>query len=177
MRYVVGVVVAAIAALFGTASRRPDTFGVSRSTAVGASPEQIFPLINDFHQWVRWSPFDKLDPAMTKTFSGPDQGVGAGYSWVGNRKAGAGSMKIIGSVPSSSVSIAMEFLKPFKSHSTVNFTMEPVGADTSVTWAMVGKSHIMSKVMGVFVSMDRLIGKDFAEGLANLKREAESATE
>ena len=184
MPYVLGAVAAAIAALIGVASRKPATFTISRSTTINAPAETIFPLVNDFHQWVTWSPFEKLDPAMTKTFSGPDAGVGATYGWTGNKKAGAGSMRITETKPSSNVTIAMEFLKPFKSKSTAIFDITPAapgtanatsGAAANVTWSMTGKNQLVSKVMSVFVSMDKLIGKDFAEGLANLKREAEAS--
>jgi uncharacterized protein YndB with AHSA1/START domain len=176
--YVVLVIVAAIAGLFGFASRKPATYAVTRSTSIDAPPEHIFRMINDFHEWAKWSPFEKLDPAMAKTFGGADSGVGSLYAWVGNKRAGAGSMHITGSKPSSHVTIDMTFLKPFKSQSTVNFTIEPSASGTRqasrVTWAMTGNNQFISKVMSVFVSMDKLIGKDFAEGLANLKREAES---
>lgn len=173
MPYVLALV-AAIGGLLAFASTKPPTFSVVRSTTINAPADRIFALINDFHQWAAWSPFEKLDPAMTKTFTGPDAGVGAAYAWTGNKKAGAGSMTITGATPSSNVVIAMAFLKPFKSESTVNFTIEPLGSAHTVTWAMSGKNQLISKVMSVFMSMDKLIGKDFAEGLANLKRVAES---
>ncbi len=176
MPYVLALIVAAIGSLFAVASRKPETFGVSRSTTIHASADRIFGLVNDFHQWAAWSPFEKLDPAMNKTFSGPTSGPGASYAWKGNKKAGAGSMTISSATPSSQVNIAMAFLKPFKSESTVQFSIEPSGLANQVTWTMSGKNQLISKVMSVFVSMDKMIGKDFAEGLANLKREAESAS-
>ena len=176
MPYVVVLFVAAIGSLFAVASRKPETFSVTRSTTIHAPADRIFGLINDFHKWASWSPFEKLDPAMSKTFSGPDSGPGASYSWTGNKKAGAGSMTISGALPSSSVTIAMAFLKPFKSESTVQFSIEPSGLANHVTWTMSGKNQLASKVMSVFMSMDKIIGKDFAEGLANLKRESESAS-
>jgi Polyketide cyclase / dehydrase and lipid transport len=176
MPYVLAIVAAALASLFAVASRKPETFRVARSTVIDAQADRIFGLINDFHQWTLWSPFEKLDPAMTKTFSGPDRGPGASYAWTGNKKAGAGSMTISSSTPSSSVGIAMAFLKPFKSQSTVQFLIEPSGLANQVTWTMSGRNQLASKVMSVFMSMDKMIGKDFAEGLANLKREAESTS-
>jgi hypothetical protein len=175
MPYVVALVVAAFGSLFAVASRKPETFSVARSTVIDAPADHIFGLINDFHQWTSWSPFEKLDPAMTKTFSGPTSGAGASYAWTGNKKAGAGSMTISGATPSSQVNIAMAFLKPFKSESTVQFLIEPSGAANQVTWTMSGKNQLFSKVMSVFMSMDKLIGKDFAEGLTNLKRVAETS--
>jgi hypothetical protein len=107
MPYVLTIVAAALASLFAVASRKPETFSVARSTTIDAPADRIFALINDFHQWTSWSPFEKLDPTMSKTFSGPDRGPGASYAWTGNKKAGAGSMTISSATPSSSVSIAM----------------------------------------------------------------------
>jgi Polyketide cyclase / dehydrase and lipid transport len=177
MPYVLALVVAAFGSLFAVASRKPETFAVCRSATINAPADRIFGLINDFHHWASWSPFEKLDPAMTKTFSGPESGPGSSYAWVGNRKAGAGSMTISSATPSSRVGIAMEFLKPFKSESTVQFVIEPSGAGHQVTWTMSGKNQLVSKVMSVFMSMDKLIGKDFAEGLSNLKRVAETSAD
>jgi hypothetical protein len=176
MYYVLGAIVVAIVLLLLVASTKPPAFSVERSATIDARPERIHPLINDFHLWQRWSPFEKLDPAMTKVYNGPDKGVGAVYAWNGNKKAGAGSMKIVESKFASNVTIEMGFLKPFKSQSTASFTIESEGPQSQVTWAMSGKNTLISKVMSVFFSMDKLIGKDFAEGLANLKREAESST-
>jgi uncharacterized protein YndB with AHSA1/START domain len=176
MSYFFVVAIGAIAALFGVASRKPNTFSVVRSATINAAPEKIFPMINDFHRWASWSPFEKLDPAMTKTFTGSDSGPGAMYGWSGNRKAGSGSMTITAVAPSTNVTIGMSFLKPFKSQSTVEFTLKPGAGGTEVTWNMTGKNLLASKVMSTFVSMDKVIGKDFAEGLANLKREAESTS-
>lgn len=180
MSYVLALVVVAIVALLVVASRKPETFSVTRSTVIDAPAERIFGLIDDFHQWAFWSPFEKLDPAMNKTFTGPSNGPGATYAWTGNKKAGAGSMTISSSTASSQVSIAMAFLKPFKSQSTVQFLIAPSGTSSvavpahEVTWTMSGKNQLVSKVMSVFMSMDKLIGEDFAEGLANLKRVAET---
>ncbi len=175
MVYLVVVLIGAIGALFGVASRKPATYTVTRSTHIDAPPEQVFPLINNFRRWEKWSPFEKLDAAMKKTYSGADEGAGSKYAWVGNKKAGVGSMEIRQSTPSSEVTIDMSFLKPFKSTSMITFTIEPVGAASKVTWAMNGQNQLISKVMSVFVSMDKLIGKDFVEGLANLKREVEQS--
>ncbi len=177
MPYVLALVVAAFGSLFAVASRKPETFSVSRTATINAPADRIFGLINDFHKWASWSPFEKLDPAMTKTFSGPESGPGSSYSWTGNKKAGAGSMTISSATPSSSVGIAMAFLKPFKSESTVQFSIEPSGAANQVTWTMSGKNQLFSRVMSVFMSMDKMIGKDFAEGLSNLKRVAETSAD
>jgi uncharacterized protein YndB with AHSA1/START domain len=174
MVFLLGGLAAIVAALFGFASRKPDSYRVTRTVVTSAPADKLFTLINDFHNWEQWSPYEKLDANMQKTFSGPPQGQGATYEWMGNKKAGAGTMKITSATPSRKVSIAMVFLKPFKSESTIDFILEPNGAGTNVTWAMLGKNMFVSKLMTVFVSMDKLIGKDFEEGLANLKRVGEA---
>jgi hypothetical protein len=151
---------------------RPGTFRVERSLAIGASPAAIHPLINDFHQWSRWSPYERRDPEMTKTFSGAPAGVGAVYQWARNAQVGEGRMEIVDSTPAS-VTIQLDFLKPFKGHQTAEFTFAPSGGSTRVTWATFGATNYLSLLMSIFCSMDSLIGKDFEAGLANLKPIAE----
>ncbi len=158
-----------IAAILIFAATKPNTFVVQRSASIKAPPEKIFLLLNNLHVWGSWSPFEKLDPAMKKTFSGPDSGVGAVLAWDGNSKAGAGSMEISEAVTPSKVTMKLDFIKPFAGHNVVNFTLAPEGEATMVTWAMSGSSPYMMKVMGIFCNMDKLIGKDFEEGLGNLK--------
>ena len=167
------VIVVAIAALLAFAATRPDSFGLQRSVSIKAPPEKIFALINDFGQWAAWSPWEKLDPEMKRTRSGPDQGKGSVYGWEGNSKVGAGRMEILESMPSSKVDIKLDFIKPFEAHNITEFTMLPQGDTTQVTWAMQGPSPFITKLMGVFVSMDKMIGKDFEAGLANMKAAAE----
>jgi len=164
---------ALLLALLLFAATKPATFRVERSLAVQAPPERIFPLINDFHNWAAWSPFEKLDPAMKKTFSGVPSGPGAVYQWAGNGKAGEGRMEITGVKHDSLVTIDLNFLKPFPARNTAEFTLIPQGGATNVTWAVFGPMTFMGKVMCVFVSMDKMLGKDFAEGLANLKTVSE----
>lgn len=170
---IVAVIAAGLAGVLGAAARKPAVFTVSRSMDVAAPPQVIFPLIDDFRHWVTWSPWEKLDPGMKKSHTGSERGPGAVYAWEGNGKVGAGRMEITRTVPPSSVSIKLDFLRPFKASNTTEFTLDPVGDGTRVTWAMQGPSPFMNKVMSVFVNMDRLIGKDFEAGLANLKAEAE----
>lgn len=167
------VLLIAVAALLIYAATRPDTFGVQRTTRVNASPEKIFPLINDFQHFRAWSPYEKLDPAMTRTLSGAASGIGAVYAWEGKGNAGAGRMEIVESVPPFRVAIRLDFSKPFKAHNVVEFTLAPEGKGTNVTWAMHGRSPYMAKVMHVVFNMDRMIGSDFEAGLANLKALAE----
>ncbi len=145
-----------------------DTFRIARSTTVAASPDRIAPHIQDFRAWERWSPYEKLDPQMKKTFSGAERGAGASYAWEGNSKAGAGSMTIIDATPQK-VSIALHFTKPMRSENTAEFALEPDGAGTRVTWTMIGPMNLMMKVMSVFMNMDKMIGRAFEEGLGNLK--------
>jgi uncharacterized protein YndB with AHSA1/START domain len=166
-------VVLVVAAVLAFATTKPDTFRVERSASIKAPPEKIFPLINDFHQWPQWSPWEKLDPAMQRTHGGPAQGVGASYAWVGNSKVGEGRMEIVTSVPSSQIDIKLDFLKPFEAHNKALFTLKPEGDGTQVVWVMDGPAPFVTKLMSVFVSMDKMIGKDFEAGLANMKAAAE----
>ena len=151
------------------ASTKPDTFTVQRSAAIKAPAEKIFAVIDDFHRWPDWSPWEKLDPAIKRTLGGPANGKGATYAWEGNGKAGAGRMEIIESAPASKVGIQLDFIKPFEGHNIAEFTLTPQGDSTQVSWVMRGPTPFVSKLMQVFMSLDRVIGKDFEEGLANLK--------
>ncbi|MDJ0952239.1 MAG: SRPBCC family protein [Acidimicrobiia bacterium] len=150
-----------------------DTYTVQRSTTINASPESVYPHIVDFHNWSTWSPWEELDPEMDKTYSGPDSGVGAAYAWSGNRKVGQGSMEIKDVAEPSNVRIALEFLKPFKARNKTEFVLEPTGAGTEVTWTIKGRKTLLTRIMGIFRSMDAMIGPDFERGLARLKQVAE----
>lgn len=155
------------------AATRPDTFHVERSVTIKAPPEKIFPLINDFHLWNDWTPYNK-DPAMQKTFSGSPLGVGAHYAWEGNKEVGQGEISITEATPPTRVVLNLHIIKPFEGgNNPVVFTLKPADGHTNVTWAMDGQSHFMFKVMGLFISMDNMIGKDFEVGLAQLKVLAE----
>jgi len=167
------IVVVLIAAILGYAMTMPDSFRVQRTTSIKAPPEKIFSIINDFHRWGSWSPWEKMDPEMKRTYSGAASGKGAAYAWQGNSKVGEGRMEIADTSPSK-VTIKLDFMKPFEAHNTAEFTLEPKGDSTNVTWAMYGPSEFITKVMGVFVSMDKMVGKDFETGLANLKALAET---
>jgi uncharacterized protein YndB with AHSA1/START domain len=168
------VVVVLLAALLAYAATRPDTFLVKRAQTIQAPPERIYPAIADFRNWASWSPFEKLDPAMTKTFSGALNGKGAKYKWVGNDKAGEGQMEIVEAVAPTLVRIQLDFQKPFQAHNIAEFTLDAKGTSTDVTWAMHGPRPFLFKVMTIFISMDKMVGKDFEQGLANLKALAES---
>ena len=167
------IIVVLIAAVLIFAATKPDTFRVQRSASIKAPPEKIFALINDLHRWDAWSPWEKKDPAMKRTHSGAANGKGAVYEWDGNKDVGKGRMEITESSPPSKVAIKLDFIKPFEGHNIAEFTLKPEGDSTNVTWVMDGPAPFISKVMQVFFSMDKMIGKEFETGLANLKTIAE----
>ena len=150
-----------------------SSYEVSRSTYVDAGPTRVHGLVDDFHEWPAWSPWEGIDPDMQRTYSGPDTGVGARYAWRGNRKAGQGSMEITSSAPER-VGIELRFLKPWKAVSEIAFELTPSGDGTDVTWRMTGEQQGLMAVMGKVMPMDRLVGKDFEKGLARLKTAAEA---
>ena len=152
------------------------SYTVTRSSTIDAPPDRIYAQIIDFHHWAAWSPWEDLDPDLRKTFSGPASEPGATYEWSGNRKAGQGKMKIVEANEHSRISIALDFLKPFKSSSTTTFDLEPNGAETTVTWTMIGPTTLMTRLMGLFTSMDKMIGPDFEKGLDRLKSASEAPT-
>src|SRR2546430_6898076 len=167
------VIVVLVAALLVYAATRPDALHVQRAASIKAPPEKIFPLINDFHSWASWSPWEKLDPAMRRTNSGAAMGQGAVYEWEGNAKVGKGRMEITEVSPPTKVTVKLDFLKPIEGHNIAEFTLEPQGDSTSVTWVMRGPAPFLSKFIQVFISMDSMIGKEFETGLGNLKSIAE----
>lgn len=171
---IAAIVAFVIAAVLAFAATKPDVLRVQRAISIKAPPEKIFPLIDDLHNWAAWSPWEKLDPAMKKTHSGAAHGKGAVYAWEGNAKVGAGRMEITDLSQPSKVTIKLDFLKPLEGHNTAEFTLETQGDATQVSWTMVGPARFISKVMQVFFSMDRMIGKNFEDGLASLKRIAET---
>ncbi len=152
-----------------------DTFTVQRTTTIDAPPEQVYAHLIDFRRWANWSPWEDMDPNVAKTFSGAESGIGAKYAWSGNRKVGAGSMEITDAKEHSALEIALEFLKPFKASNTTTFTLEPQNGSTNVTWAMTGEKTLMTRIMGIFKSMDAMVGPDFEKGLARLKAASEGS--
>ena len=167
------VVVVLVVALLLFAATKPDTFRVQREASIKAPPEKIFAHINDLHRWGSWSPWEKLDPAMRRTYGGAVQGKGAVYEWDGNLNVGKGRMEITDTSPPSKVVIKLDFVKPFEAHNMAEFTLEAKGDLTNVTWAMYGPNPYLAKVIHIFFSMDRMVGKQFETGLANLKTIAE----
>jgi hypothetical protein len=172
----VGVVVLAVVVVVLIAASKPDTFKVERKAAIQAPSSAIFPNLEDFHRWAAWSPWEHLDPNMHKTYSGPPSGVGSSYAWSGNGDVGEGRMTVLESQPNEELKVKLEFLKPFAATNTTTYRLVPISGNngTQVTWTMEGPSPFMSKVFSVFADMDSMIGKDFENGLANLKRVSES---
>jgi uncharacterized protein YndB with AHSA1/START domain len=171
---VIAVVLAvAIAIVLILAATKPDSFSYARAIDIAAPAERIFPRINDFHQWAAWSPWENKDPAMKRTYEGAASGKGAIYCWEGDKNVGTGGMEIIEAEAPSKILIKLDFLKPFEAHNIAEFTMLPQGAGTRLTWVMRGPAPFISKLMQVFINFDRMIGKDFEIGLANLKKLAE----
>ncbi len=170
---IAAVLVCAVAALFVYAATRPGTLEVQRAARITAPPDKLFALVNDFSRWPAWSPYEKKDPAMKRTLSGPPSGKGAAYAWDGNKDVGKGRMQIADTAPPGRVTIDLDFEKPFAGRNVVVFTFETKGDATAVTWAMSGRSPFIAKLIGIFVDMDAMIGKDFEAGLANLKAIAE----
>ncbi len=166
---ILGGVVVLVVAVLGYAATRPDAFRIERTARIQAPPERIYALIHDFHTWKSWSPWEKLDPGMQKTYSGAANGKGAVYEWDGNKQVGKGRMEITEASSPSRVLIQLDFFKPFEAHNTAEFTLKAQGKGTDVTWAMSGRKPYLFKVMSLFCNMDKMIGKDFETGLANLR--------
>ncbi len=166
---VVGVLIAAVLIFAAT---RPDTFRVQRAASIKAPPEKIAAVLSDFRGWEAWSPWEKMDPAMKRSYSGAPKGKGAVYAWQGNSEVGQGRMEITEAAPSR-VALNLDFVKPFEVHNKVEFTLTPKGDATEVTWSMVGPVPYVAKIVHLFVDMDRMVGGQFEAGLANLKAVAE----
>jgi uncharacterized protein YndB with AHSA1/START domain len=173
LKKILAAAAALVAILLGYASTKPDTFRVERSATIHASPEKIFALINDFHSWRSWSPYEHLDPQLKRTYGNVTLGKGATYNWSGNGKAGEGRMEITESTAPTKVTIQLDFTKPFQASNVAEFLLEAKGGSTTVTWAMHGPNKYLSKVMGTLFNMDKMIGSDFEVGLQNLKTATE----
>ena len=167
---------AVIAAFAGIVALQPSNYSVTRSASIAAPPAEIFALVNDFHNWEAWSPWEKLDPAMKKTYAGAPAGIGATYMWAGNDQAGEGRMTVLESKPGERVGIKLEFIKPFASLCSTEFTFTPEGGGTVVNWTMSGENDFMGKAIALFSSMDKMVGPDFEKGLAQMKTLAEART-
>jgi len=153
---------------------QPSEFRIARIATMAAAPADVFAQVNDFHKWEAWSPWAKLDPNMKQTDEGAPAGVGAIHSWNGNNKVGEGRMTIMESRPNDLIRIKLEFMRPFRATNTAEFTFEPQGNQTVVTWAMTGRNNFMFKAFGMFMNMDKLLGNDFEKGLASMKSVVEA---
>jgi hypothetical protein len=169
---VIALIPILVLVVLGLAATRPKTFRVQRAMTIDAPAERIAPLIADFRRWADWSPYEKLDPALKRDYAGAESGKGAVYGWEGNQKAGAGRMEILEASPSK-ISIKLDFLRPMVAHNMADFLLEPDGTGTRVTWAMHGPNLWLGRIVGLFFNLDRMIGRDFETGLANLKRAVE----
>ena len=174
MLWIILIVIAgAIAAILIFAATKPDVFRVQRSLAIAAPPDKIFPHLLDFQRWPSWSPYEKKDPNMKRSFSGPATGPGAIYAWDGDKNVGAGRIEVTEVTPNARLAFDLVMLKPFQARNKGEFTLEPQGNGTRVTWAMHGPAPYFTKLMQVFCNMDRMVGGDFEKGLADLKTVAE----
>lgn len=167
------VVAVVLVTLFIYAATRPATFRVQRTIDIAASPETVFPHINDFHQWLAWSPWEKMDPALKRTYRGAPSGKGAVYEWEGNHQVGQGRMEIIETTSPSKVVIKLDFFKPFEAHNQAEFTLALHGGSTNVSWVMHGPQPYMAKLMSIFIDCEKMVGPQFEAGLKNLKALAE----
>jgi Polyketide cyclase / dehydrase and lipid transport len=152
-----------------------DTYTVERKIRIDAPASVVYERIVDFHRWPTWSPYEELDPDMNRTYVGAESGVGAVYEWSGNLKAGPGRMEIVDALDDERVVIDQRNLKPFRSESSTSFALDDSGDGTAVTWSMTGPATLMTRIMGIFKSMDRMVGPLFEKGLERLKADAEGA--
>jgi hypothetical protein len=168
------IVVAIVLGIVIAASLQPSEFHVERSATMNASPQEVFAQVNDFHRWDAWSPWLELDPNAKTTYEGPSEGEGAIFRWAGNENVGEGSMTILESQPHERISIELHFIKPFEDTAITDFAFQPAGDGTKVTWSMDGKNNFVAKVFCLFMDMEEMIGGNYEEGLANMKRIVES---
>jgi carbon monoxide dehydrogenase subunit G len=175
MKKVLVAVVVIVLVFVGVVAMRPSDFRVARSATMSAPPAAVFAQVNDFHNWEAWSPYAKRDPAMKKTYEGAAAGAGAVYTWSGNNEVGEGRTTITESRPNELVRIRLEFVRPFAGTNAGEFTFKPEGNGTVVTWSLAGKYNFLSKAVGLFINMDKMIGGDFETGLAQMKAVVEAA--
>ncbi len=169
----IGITVLVLAAaIAGFVATRPAEFRIQRTATIDAPCDVVFAIINNLHRFNEWSPYERLDPNMKKTYEGPAAGPGASYAWSGNNQAGEGRLTIVESIPGELVSMALQFTRPFKCNNEVNFKLSPSGERTRVSWIMDGKNNLVGKVMCMLMNMDRMVGTEFEQGLTNLDRVA-----
>jgi hypothetical protein len=165
---------ALVAVLALVIATRPSRFRVERSAEVGAPRHVVFALIDDFHQWGRWSPWERIDPDMERTFEGPSAGPGARYAWSGNADIGKGRMTILESRPGERIAIQLEFFEPFAATNQARFELAPSAHGTRVAWIMEGENGFLGKAISLVMDMDAMVGEQFEQGLADLDAAARS---
>lgn len=174
LQKIVAVIVALLVVFVVLVAMQPAEFHVARSTTIAAAPAAVFAQVNDLHAFNEWNPWAKRDPAMKQAYEGPPAGPGAVYLWEGNAEVGMGSMKILETRPNELVRLELAFRKPFRATNLVEFTFEPKGEQTLVTWNMHGVNDLTAKAIHLFMDMDAMVGGDFEKGLADMKALAES---
>lgn len=166
---ILAVVSLVFVGLLAFVATRPSQFRILRKRTMKVDASAVFALINDLHQWERWSPWDKLDPNLARTYSGSASGVGAKYHWAGAKNVGEGTMEILESTPDQRVLIDLHFIRPFEARNKTTFTIEREGEAVSVSWIMEGTNNFMAKAFGLFMNMDKMVGADFEKGLAAIE--------
>lgn len=161
--------------LLAIIAMQPKDYQVSRTATMAAEPAVIFDQINDFHKWIAWSPWQKLDPNAKNTFEGPSAGKGAIFKWEGNSQIGQGQMTLKESKPNERILIDLEFIKPMAGKSLTEFTFKPVTGGTEVTWSMSGENNFVGKAICLVMNMDKAVGPAFKEGLDSIKKIVEAA--
>jgi uncharacterized protein YndB with AHSA1/START domain len=169
------VMVGVPASILIAGSMRPANYHVERSATVPAPPDAVYAVLSDFHRFGEWSPWEKLDPGMQKTFEGQNGAVGSSYSWSGNDRVGAGSMTVTEAQPGKKLAAKMQMNRPYISTSQTYWTLEGQGNQTKVTWAMDGESRtLIAKTFTMLMNMDKMIGSNYETGLDQLKSVAEA---
>jgi len=169
---VLGIIIVVLGVIV---AMQPGEFRVARSAIMSAPPQAVFAQVEDLRKWEGWNPWQKVDPAMKITFTGPPTGPGASYSWVGNKDVGEGRLTITESRPNDLVRVKLEFMKPFTATNMASFTFKPEGDKTNVTWSMEGDKNYVVKAVHLFMDMDKMVGGQFEKGLADMKKIAEAA--
>jgi hypothetical protein len=175
LKAVLMILAAVVAVFLSVVAMQPAEYRVVRSATMNAPPEAVYAQVENFHKWEAWSPWSKLDPAAKNTFEGPDSGPGAVFRWAGNADVGEGSMTISEARPYEQIRIELAFIKPFEDKANVEFTFQPVGEQTAVTWSMDGRNNFIGRIFCLFMNMDEMIGSKYEEGLASLKSIVEAA--
>ena len=170
-----GTLAAIVLVFAGVVALQPSDFRVVRSATMAASPEAVFSQVNDFHKWQAWSPWAKLDPEAKNIYEGPQAGTGAIFKWSGNNEVGEGMMTLTDSQPNDLIRIKLDFIRPFAASNTAEFTFKPEGDQTLVKWSMFGQNTFMSKAIHLVMDMDKMVGGNFEQGLAQMKSVVEAA--